>query len=40
LWEIVAAIDGFNRIHGKDGDKPPPMADDEFDQLLDNDTDG
>jgi hypothetical protein len=39
LWEIVASIDGFNRINGTDASKPEPMSDEEFDELLDVNTD-
>lgn len=26
LWELAAAVDGYNRSQGGDEDKPPPMT--------------
>lgn len=36
LWEIVAAIDGYNRVQGGEGGKIEPPSDDEFDELLEH----
>jgi hypothetical protein len=36
LWEISAAVDGYNRAHGGEDAKIEPPSDDEFDELLEN----
>lgn len=33
VWEIVAYVDGRNEAYAKD-DRPDPMSNDEFDELL------
>jgi hypothetical protein len=33
FWQFAAAVDGWNRVHGSEP-KPEPMADDEFDRMV------
>lgn len=33
LGQVIAAIDGWNRVHGPQ-EKPEPMSDDKFDRML------
>jgi hypothetical protein len=33
FWQFAACVDGWNRVHGAEP-KPEPMADDEFDRMV------
>jgi hypothetical protein len=38
LWQFAACVDGWNRVHGADGDKPEVTSAD-FDDMLERHAD-
>ena len=36
LWELAAALDGWQRCHGADDQRPPTMTPERYDEIIGN----